>query len=148
MIIRTIFASKKQIRKWDDDKDTMAYCTYSSQSGEYQIVLPYKVSTRTRLHELGHVLLQHPKENIEYTDQYIRREIEAELWACTICGKQLSIDSLLNIAAQVLEWKEKPNYIFTSTLKVLDRCGCTLNKSRRSNLWNGIRELESFGKDL
>ena len=148
MIIRTIFASKKQIRKWDDDKDTMAYCTYSSKSGEYQMVLPYKVSTRTRLHELGHCILEHPKHCPKYTGEYMFHELESELWVSKIYGKPISIDSILNIAAQALQDGDRTNFVFNYLTKALNHFGHTLDKQRRSNLWHGIRDLEKLGGNI
>lgn len=148
MKIRTLYASRKQIRSWDSDNDTMAYSFYNSKTGEYQIMLPYRASTKTRLHELAHVLLGHCDKPPDYTDELIRNEIQAEIWAYQKCDKQITLDAMLNIAALAIQWKDKPNFVFNQIVNTLNSNGIVLNKQRRSNLWHEIRALEKLGEDL
>lgn len=148
MKIRYIFTSRKQIRKWDNDRDTMAYSLYNPKAKEYQILLPYRVSTRTRLHELAHIFLGHLDNLPKYTDELIRDEIQAEIWANEKCGKQVSIDAMLNIAAYACQWGDRTNFIFNQIVNTLNNNGLVLDKCRRSNLWHGIRNLERLGKEI
>ena len=94
MIIQTVKTSKKNIEELLEG--AMAFSTYDPLTKKHCITVPYKVSTKTRLHEIAHCELGHclsPQKNILASD-YIAQEIEAEDWAFQKCGKTLSLDAV------------------------------------------------------
>jgi len=58
-------------------------------SGEREIVLPPKASTRTRLHELAHKRLGHEPGRMTVSE-FVDREIEAEVFAWEAMDKELN----------------------------------------------------------
>lgn len=146
MAIHFMYASKKQIRSWDDDNDTMAFSLYNPKTKDHQIVFPYRASTRTRLHEIAHCVMGHCKQKVQYIGEHIKSEIEAEIWANDKCGKIISIEALLNIAKQAICYNGRTNYIFHSMATALENQGFRLDRARRSKLWFGILALKEESK--
>ena len=144
MIIQTVRASKQYIRE-ELGGDAMAFSEYDFETKKHSITVPFKVSTKTRLHEIAHCVLGHcltPQKDILVGD-YIAQEIEAEEWAFSKCGKPLSIEAVLNIAREVIKCGVGTSHTFNSTLNVLAKYKITLTKKERSDFWNSCREIES-----
>lgn len=144
MKIRTFKLTPKQIRRHYKAGGTDAHAFYRPTKDQHYIVIPHRVSTKTRLHELAHCLLGHCKITGKplLVSEYIAQELEAEAWAFEHCGKDLSIDAILNVAHQAMIYGVIPNFTFTTSLKVLARHNYRLNHWQRSKIWQTLREYQ------
>ena len=148
MKIETIKTSKKKIRVIDNE-GAMALAIYDPETEAHTIAIPYKVSTKTRLHEIAHCVLGHclARNNRVSVNEYITQEIEAEEWACQKCNKPLSLEAVLNIAHQVIVWGIHSNTTFSTSLRVLARYDYNLTREQRSYLWNSCLEMGKERKE-
>jgi hypothetical protein len=141
-------ANRKSIIEMDRQTkaSALAVCT-NPTTKQHTITIPYKASTKTRLHEiahceLGHCIKAHHKQKITI-DEYIEDEIDAEEWAFSRCGKLLSIEAVLNQAYSVIvHLHRKPSYVFNACVKALAKHNYYLDKEQRSELWWACRDFE------
>jgi hypothetical protein len=140
--------SRRHIREMDGQTEAtaLAECT-DLATQQHTITIPYRASTKTRLHEIAHCELKHciimHSLKTMSIDQYIEQEIDAEEWAFSRCGKRLSIEAVLNHAYSVIvHFHRKPSYVFNACIKALAKHGYKLDREQRSELWRKCREFE------
>lgn len=144
--------SRKCIREMDGGKDTAAtaQCT-EPKLKQHTITIPYRASTKIRLHEIAHCELGHCVKLLGISKmpitQYVEQEIDADEWAFSRCGKPLSIEVVINLAHHLIaDLKRNPCYVFSACVKALAKHNYILTREQRSELWWTCREFEKEGK--
>ena len=148
MKIETVRMSIKKKRALEDD-NIIAFATYDPITKVHTITIPYKASTKTRLHELAHCELGHclsPVFNMLISD-YIAEELEAEKWAYERFGTELSIEAIFNIAHQAVMFGARSSHVFNSSIRALHNHNFKLTKEQRSYLWHSCKEFELERKE-
>jgi len=140
--------NRRHIREMDRQTEAtaLAECT-DLATKQHTITIPYRASTKTRLHEIAHCELGHCimilNLNKMSIDQYIEQEIDAEEWAFSRCDKTLSIEAVLNHAYSVIvHLYRRPIYVFGACVKALAKHNYYLDKEQRSELWWACRDFE------
>lgn len=153
MIINTLKASRKYIRKLDREENgksnTVAFAIYNKRTQQHEIIIPYHAGLKTRLHEIAHCVLKHCMDNrTRYPlSEHISQELDAELWAYEKAGKKYSMESLANIAySAIIEYGGKNSYVFSAILNHLKSKNLVLEDKQKSFLWWECRNIETVRK--
>ncbi len=110
-------------------------------NGNHVITVPYHASTRTKLHELGHVYHNHKTEDVTIRE-LLNREGDAELFAYQHMNKTLSYKVLIPALNNLAQYNElRVHDLFNLSLDYLTLHKIPLDKLSRSELWWEIREL-------
>lgn len=114
---------------------------YKDDSGNDVIELPFKASTMTRLHEIGHVL------NGDNCGDYTFRElfeceVKAELFAYETMNRPLNMNVLIPAINRVAD------YHYLNTVELFKLCLDSMAKYHipydaedRSNLWHKLKSI-------
>lgn len=111
-----------------------AFCT--EEEGSFVINLPPRVSTSTRLHELGHVSLGHEV----YPDSArlrISQELDADRWVGDKTGRFPTFESIYNYMYTAAEAHNvrSVSELFNLVVGELESRGYVLGKEGRSRVW-------------
>lgn len=139
MNIRTTYMHPNKILKQFNAK---AISRYNILEHYHEIILPYRPSTKTRLHEMAHCLLGHcaDRRTWVYISEFIEQELEAEIWATEKCDNYISLRAIIeNVINHEELRKVKPNLIFSTIARVLSNHHYILDRATRSYLWNIIK---------
>jgi hypothetical protein len=146
MIIITIKASRKYIRKLDKEENckitSSAFAIYNHKTQRHEIMIPYHCNTHTRLHELGHCFLNHCIDNrSKYPlSEYITQEIDADIFADEHMNREISIESLINIAhTAIFDYGGWVSYVFNAIVNHLKDKRYHLDTRQRSYLWGELK---------
>jgi hypothetical protein len=139
--------SRKRIRALDNNRDTLALAIYNPETREHKIVIPYRASTKTRLHEIAHCEMSHCVDSIKAKkmsiDKFVENEIDADEYAFSKCGKPISMENVINLAhSLIVEFKCNLVVVFNACIKALAKHGYKLDREQRSELWWQCREFE------
>ena len=111
------------------------------EHGNHVITLPYHASTRTKLHELGHVYHNHKPDDLTLREVF-NYEGDAELFAYQHMDKALSFKVLIPALDTLVEYNElRVHDLFNLALDYLTKHNIPLDRSSRSQLWWEIRWL-------
>jgi len=117
---------------------------YTTEEGEHVVVLPFKASTKTRMHEIAHAELGHVGPAGTYSET-AERELAADKWVYEKLGTLPTWhEILLDLAPLVDDLIEKgyrPNELFTWIKRELESVGWSeLDREEKSLLWWWIRD--------
>lgn len=141
--------SRKKIRELDGE-DTQAFAHYDKETNQHTVYIPYRASTKTRLHEIAHCEKGHclSAETRMPVSRYIANEIEAEEYAYQKCGKLISTEAIINITHDAIRLGASHSPVFNATVNALARHGYKLDRQNRSELWHKCREFERERKEI
>lgn len=153
MNIKTFVLTPKQFRRHKHNNDNAwAYAFYRPAIDRHYIVRTHKISTKNRLHELGHCLKGHCKSasyNIGkplLASEYIKQELEAEIYAFNKCSKSISVIYVLCIACEVMRHGASVSFVFNQSQKILRNNGRIFNNQERSLFWHCLIEFKRAKK--
>lgn len=140
-------ASRKSIRRRDNQRETLAFAQYNPDTKQHTITIPYRASTKTRLHEIAHCELGHCIKilglNKMTIKEYMEQEIDAEEWAFSKCGKLITLDVVINHARSlIIDLDRRTCPVFSACIKAMTKHGYNLDREQRSELWWQCREFE------
>jgi len=143
--IKEIKTSLEQLSKMDDGLFTSALATYDPATKQHTIYVPYRASTKTRLHEIAHCELGHCQDSRKKisVDEYIEMEVDADEWAFSKCGKTITLPAITPHARSVItDYGISSHTAFSACIKALAKHGYNLDREQRSELWWACREFE------
>jgi hypothetical protein len=128
--------------------DADAFAEYNRDTKQHTIYIPYRASTKTRLHEIAHCEKGHclSHKTRMPVSQFVANEIEAEEDAFSKCGKQISVEAIDNIIHEAIALGASHSPVFNATVNALARHNYRLDKKSRSDLWHKCRDFESERK--
>ena len=110
-------------------------------------VVPRGMSTRVRLHELGHGKLGHTRQDIINgmdLDEYIDREVAADAYANGILRREFTSGALNNIIEQAIDAMEgppNPNYCVLKAFSSLEKRHIKVSSSWRNQVRRGVKRV-------
>lgn len=142
-------AKPKRIRQMDTPTTEAFSFVSDKKKREHTIVIPYRASTKTRLHEIAHCELGHCIENDKTRNKkmpistYLDQEFAAEEYAYSRCNKTISMETVNNYAhSLIVDFKCSHVCVFNACIKALAKHYYILDKEQRSELWWACRDFE------
>ena len=113
---------------------------YTDDNGQHVIDVPYHASTRTRLHELGHKVLDHRADEKMTFDDLLARECDAELFGIERMDRCLDWRVTLPAIYSICEYNAIPeNELLNMARGYMERHAIPFNKWDISELWDTIK---------
>jgi len=112
---------------------------YQDDSGNDVIELPFKASTMTRLHEIGHSINGDSSGDYTFEDLF-DREVKAELYAYQIMNRPLNMNILIPAINRVADYHYlNAVVLFKLCLESMAKYNIPYDKEERSDLWHKLK---------
>lgn len=119
--------------------------THFVENNTHVIEVPYHASTKTRLHELGHVHFNHGGLEIKTLNKIYDEEIQAEKFTYEKMNKPIDGAIIIPAIGEIAEHVgiHHLSWLFNRCIKTIEQSGIKVNKNSRSFLWQMLKkELE------
>lgn len=104
-----------------------------------EITLPYKASTTTKLHELGHNAFNHPSGEITLRELF-NQEVDAEIYAFQHMGRAIDYRVLAPAVSTIADCNYlSPHEVLGLCKDKMADCGIPFNRYDKSELWGILK---------
>ena len=109
---------------------------------DYQILLPYKLPTRYKVHEVGHARLGHRKFPSSSPEEVLRNEVDAELFSYEAMDRNLTTPAIVDMVAMGRSFGLSTNESCKIVLDQLSKRGYPTTEKGLSTLLKVSKEVD------